>query len=189
MISGLRPRSSLRSLRRPGQPTRVDVFTQTPRSHSASGGFYTHGLDKDAVDLVALVARRRRIAATKEKGASMKRRILITAALVTATVAASVGAASATGLTPDQLRAAGWTCFPDPGAPRTVCSDPGHGRPFPGNPDAPPSYNFKLFTADGTFIGTSHLIRADLYRGEPCPQTGGPYFLISVIGYYRCEHF
>jgi hypothetical protein len=122
----------------------------------------------------------------------MKRRIIATAALVIASVAASlggVGAATATGLTPDQLTAAGWTCFPDPGAPRTVCSDPGHGRPFPGNPDAPPSYNFKLFTPDGTFIGTSHLIRADLYRGEPCPQTGGPYFLISVIGYYRCEHF
>jgi hypothetical protein len=152
-----------------------------------------HGIDKEALTLLASVANRRGIAAIEQKGASMKRRILTTAALVTASVAASlggVGAATATGLTPDQLTAAGWTCFPDPGAPRTVCSDPGHGRPVPGNPDAPPSYNFKLFAPDGTFIGTSHLIRADLYRGEPCPQTGGgPYFFISVIGYFRCEHF
>jgi hypothetical protein len=112
--------------------------------------------------------------------------------LVSATVAASltaVGAATATALTPDQLRDAGWTCFNDPGAPRIVCSDPGHGRPVPGNPDAPPSYNFKIFGLDGTFTGTTHLIRSDLYPGEPCPQTGGAYFFISAIGYYRCEHF
>jgi hypothetical protein len=39
------------------------------------------------------------------------------------------------------------------------------------------------------FIGTAHLIRDDLYEGQPCPQTGGAYFHIAVIGYYRCEHF
>ena len=49
--------------------------------------------------------------------------------------------------------------------------------------------NFKIFGLDGTFRGTSHLIRADLYQGQPCPQTGSPYFFIPVIGYYRCEHF
>jgi hypothetical protein len=101
----------------------------------------------------------------------------------------SVTAAMATGLTPDQLTAAGWTCFRDPGAPRIVCSDPGHGRPVPADPNAPPSYNFKVFALDGSFTGTIHLIRADLYRGQPCPQAGGPYFFIAVIGYYRCEHF
>ena len=112
--------------------------------------------------------------------------------LLIGTMAASltvVGAATATGLTPAQLTAAGWTCFNDPGAPRIVCSDPGHGRPVPGDPNAPPAYNFKIFALDGTFTGTTHLIRADLYRGQPCPQTGAPYFFISVIGYYRCEHF
>ena len=83
------------------------------------------------------------------------------------------------GSTPEELVAAGWTCFPDPNpaTPRTVCSDPGHGRPVPGDPNAPPSYNFKLFTLDGSFIGTSHLIRADLYQGQPCPPTGTPYVL------------
>jgi hypothetical protein len=101
----------------------------------------------------------------------------------------AVGGAMAHGITPDQLVAAGWTCFPDPGAPRTVCSDPDHGRPVPGDPNAPPSFNFKLFNPDGSFIGTSHLIRADLYRGEPCAPSGELYFFIAPIGYYRCEHF
>lgn len=100
----------------------------------------------------------------------------------------AVGGARAQGVTPDQLVAAGWTCFPDPAAPRTVCSDPGHGRPVPGDPNAPPSYNFKLFNLDGSFIGTSHLIRADLYSGQPCPPIGAPYVFIAPIGYYRCEH-
>jgi hypothetical protein len=113
--------------------------------------------------------------------------------LAIAAMAASLGgvsAATAAGLTPDQLTAAGWTCFNDPAAPRTVCSDPGHGRPaVPADPNGPPSYNFKIFSLDGTFTGTSHLIRADLYQGQPCPQTGGLYFFIAPIGYYRCEHF
>ena len=112
-------------------------------------------------------------------------------AVVIIAVAASLAlsAAATAGPSPDQLLAAGWTCFLDPGAPRTVCSDPGHGRPAPGDPNAPPSFNFKIFALDGTFTGTVHLIRADLYHGEPCPQTGDSYFFISAIGYYRCEHF
>lgn len=114
-------------------------------------------------------------------------------ALVVVAVALSFGtvtAASAEGLTPTQLINAGWTCFNDPGAPRIVCSDPGHGRPvIPAPLNRPASYNFKIFSLDGTFIGTAHLIRDDLYQGQPCPQTGGAYFHIAVIGYYRCEHF
>jgi hypothetical protein len=119
----------------------------------------------------------------------MHRTIRALLALGVAAVALSVAAVQATaaGVTPDQLIAAGWTCFLDPGAPRTVCSDPGHGSPVPGDPNAPPSYNFKLFTLAGTFIGTSHLIRADLYNGQSC--AGVPYFFIAPIGYYRCEHF
>ena len=122
----------------------------------------------------------------------MSRTIRVSLALLIALGAvalAGVGGATAEGVTPDQLIASGWTCFQDPAAPRTVCSDPGHGRPVPGDPNAPPSYNFKLFNLDGSFIGTSHLIRADLYKGQPCPPTGAPYFFIAPIGYYRCEHF
>jgi hypothetical protein len=103
---------------------------------------------------------------------------------------AVVGAAMATGPTPAQLTKAGWVCFADPAAPRIICSDPAHGRPsIPADPNGPASYNFKVFGLDDSFIGTIHLIRADLYEGQPCPQTGGPYFFIPVIGYYRCEHF
>jgi hypothetical protein len=122
----------------------------------------------------------------------MSRTIRVSIALLIAIglgVLVAVGGATARSVTPEQLIAAGWTCFLDPGAPRTVCSDPGHGRPVPGDPNAPPTYNFKLFTLDGTFIGTSHLIRADLYRGQPCPLSGGLYLFIPPIGYYRCEHF
>jgi hypothetical protein len=82
------------------------------------------------------------------------------------------GSATANGLTPAMLMNAGWTCFYDPGAPRIACSDPGHGRPTPNDPDAPPSYNFKIFDLDGAFAGTTHFVRADLYNGQRCPQTG-----------------
>jgi len=112
--------------------------------------------------------------------------------VVIAAFAASLGAvdtATADGVTPAKLMNAGWTCFNDPGGPRIVCSDPGHGRPVPGDPSGPPSYNFKLFSLDGAFLGTSHLIRADLYQGQPCLREGGLYFFIPPIGYYRCEHF
>jgi hypothetical protein len=126
------------------------------------------------------------------QGGFMKATVRVSIALAIAVglaAFAAVGGATAKGVTPEQLIAAGWTCFLDPGAPRTVCSDPGHGRPVPGDPNAPPTYNFKIFTLDGSFIGTVHLIRADLYQGQPCPPTGAPYFFIPPIGYYRCEHF
>jgi hypothetical protein len=118
----------------------------------------------------------------------MRRLALVLVAFAFASATAT--AAGAGGLSPDRLVNAGWTCFNDPGAPRIVCSDPGHGRPVvPAPPDRPASYNFKIFSLDGTFTGTVHLIRDDLYQGQPCPQTGGTYFHIAVIGYYRCEHF
>jgi len=109
------------------------------------------------------------------------------AALVASLVAAT--AATAEGIDPQQLVKAGWTCFNDPASPRVVCSDPGHGRPrIPADPNGPPSYNFKVFGLDGRFMGTIHLIRADLYSGQPCAQTGGSYVFIAPIGYFRCEH-
>jgi len=118
----------------------------------------------------------------------MHRLVLV---LVLAGLSCGLGAAAAAadGVTPTTLENAGWTCFRDPGAPRTNCSDPGHGRPIPGDPDAPLSYNFKIFALDGSFTGTSHLIRDDLYHGQPCGASGGAYFHIAPIGYYRCEHF
>ena len=110
--------------------------------------------------------------------------LLIAAASISLAV---VGGATAQGVTPDQLVAAGWTCVPDPGgAPRTVCSDPGQGPPVA---NGSPTYNLTVFGLDGTFIGTIHLIRGDLYHGQPCPPSGALYFFIARIGYYRCAHF
>ncbi len=118
---------------------------------------------------------------------------MLRVAIAIGTLVASLSLAAATtaeGATPAQLAAAGWTCFLDPGAPRIVCSNPGHGRPTaPPDPNRRPSYSFQVFGLDGGFIGTIHLIRTDLYRGQPCPQAGGQYFFIAPIGYFRCEHF
>jgi hypothetical protein len=40
----------------------------------------------------------------------------------------------------------------------------------------------------GTFIGTSLLIRSDLYRDQPCSSTNALYTFIGRIGYYECLH-
>ena len=45
-----------------------------------------------------------------------------------------------------------------------------------------------IFSLDETFLGTTHLIRADLYRGQPCGSDGA-YIFIGLIGYFRCDHF
>lgn len=95
--------------------------------------------------------------------------------------------AQAMGPTPEQLSAAGWTCFQPPIAPPTiVCANPGLGRPFPGNPDPPPAYTLLRFDLDGDSLGKVHLIREDLYAGQPCAQAGGPYLFNPRIGYYEC---
>ena len=45
-----------------------------------------------------------------------------------------------------------------------------------------------LFFGRGTgeFPGTIHMIRADLYRGQPCPKTGTLYIFNPANGDYRC---
>lgn len=97
--------------------------------------------------------------------------------------------ATAEGVMPAPLQAQGWTCFVPPNLPDTiVCGNPAHGLPsVPPDPNGRPSYSFLLFSLDGTFRATVHMIRADLYRGQPCPQTGGLYIFNPLNGYYRCE--
>lgn len=117
-------------------------------------------------------------------------------ALVTLTgVVAFLGALAAPaaqgeGVSPGQLAAQGWTCFQPPIVPaRISCLNPGLGRPpVPPDPDGKPSYMFLAFEVDGTFIGTGHLIRIDLYVREPCGPSGEPYVLRALIGYYECLH-
>ncbi len=115
------------------------------------------------------------------------RKIVLLAAVL---ASLSMLAATAAAVTPAQLTNAGWTCFTDPGAPRIVCSDPAHGRPVIGDPPPPACSTIsRRSRSTDSIIGTIHLIRSDLYNGQPCPQTGGQYFPITVLGYHRCERF
>jgi hypothetical protein len=96
--------------------------------------------------------------------------------------------ASAEGVTPAQLTAAGWTCiqpqrFPD----LLLCAPPGRGLPpLPGTPgfaDRPPSYEFQVFGfATGEYLGTQHLLRPDIYQhGQPpCPQQPGGQYIYNL---------
>jgi hypothetical protein len=116
--------------------------------------------------------------------------VLATLAAAAACLGALTAPAQAEGVTPAQLAARGWTCFQPPIVPaRISCLNPGLGRPpVPPDPDGKPSYMFLAFEVDGTFIGTGHLIRVDLYVGEPCGPSGEPYVLRALIGYYECLH-
>jgi hypothetical protein len=124
--------------------------------------------------------------------ANVKRTLLITAAAVATTAAfasATTQSARAEGVTPEALVAAGWDCFQTPPfivPPRIVCANPGLGRPFPGNPDPVPAYTVPTFDLAGTYLGKVHLIRADLYQGQPCAGSGDQYVFRSAIGYYEC---
>ena len=118
-------------------------------------------------------------------------RFIATTVALAAVFAASllaVSPAAAEGVTPAQLQEHGWTCFVPPPFPDTiVCGKPGLGLPpVPPDPNGRPSYNFLIFDLNGTFRGTVHMIRADLYQGQPCPQTGGDYVFNPANGYYRC---
>jgi len=114
------------------------------------------------------------------------------AALLTLTGVAALAATFATpaqAVTREQLEASGWTCVPFAPANRYSCFNPGLGRPFPGNPDPQPSYSFLAFDlTSGEFLGTGHLIRQDLYSGQPCAPGGDPYVFRALIGYYECLH-
>ena len=119
------------------------------------------------------------------------RRSLIALVAVIGVVAfANVSAptAQAAGHTAEQLAAQGWTCFTPPPRPDLVaCYNPGQGRPIPGNPDPAPTYSVHTFSSSsGEFLATGHLIRADLYRGQPCGKDS--YNFLALIGYYECVH-
>jgi len=79
-------------------------------------------------------------------------------------------------------------CVPFAPAARYSCFNAGLGRPFPDNPDPRPSYSFLAFSqASGEFLGTGHLIREDLYSGQPCG--GESYVFRALIGYWECIHY
>jgi hypothetical protein len=122
------------------------------------------------------------------------RPLLVLAATVAA-VLAITAAPSRAGVTPDQLRQAGWTCIVPLADPtRLICAPPGLGLPplpnTPGFADRAPSYEFLVFAAaTGELIGIQHLLRPDIYlKGTPkCPQQpGGEYAYISRNDTWSC---
>lgn len=116
------------------------------------------------------------------------RSLAIGAVLSAGVIGVFAATAEAGGLTPEKLTDQGWTCAVTPPfviPPRIACGNPGLGRPFPGNPDPAPAYNLVTFDLAGSFLGHVHLVRADLYRDQPCVD-GEPYVFRALIGYYEC---
>jgi len=118
--------------------------------------------------------------------------LCLTGAIAVFAVSAGPGLAQE-GPSPAQLAAQGWTCVvpPVPGSGiGMACFNPGEGRPpIPPTGDGRPSYTNMIWATNGDFLGHVHLIRADLYAGQPCPQTGGLYVLNPRLGYYECRRF
>lgn len=108
-----------------------------------------------------------------------------------AVIGVTAGPGLAQGPSPAQLAGQGWTCVapPVPGI-GLACFNPGLGRPpIPPAAGGRPSYTAMLWTPAGDFLGHTHLIRADLYAGQPCPHTGGLYVLNPRLGYFECLRF
>lgn len=129
----------------------------------------------------------------QETGSGPRRRVSgalvvsLAAVLLAGMAAAPV---NATGPSQQNLENHGWTCFVPPTVPDwVVCYNAGQGRPFPGNPDPRPSHTFLAFSSSsGEFLFTGHLLRADLYAGQPCAPGGEQFVFRGLIGYYECVH-
>lgn len=103
---------------------------------------------------------------------------MILAASVLAGPVAATGSGHAThanGLGPARLAAAGWDCFLPPldFNPNVHCAPPGQlERIVSGEARSAMFVAFAttdLEAAHAAFLGTERLLRADLYRGQPCP--------------------
>ena len=109
--------------------------------------------------------------------------------LVAAAVGASPGLAEG-GPSPARLAEQGWTCVkPPPAWIGMRCYHPGEGHPpLPPALDGRATYTAMDWAPNGDFLGHVHMIRQDLYAGQPCAQTGGPYGL-NLLGYYQCFRY
>jgi hypothetical protein len=92
------------------------------------------------------------------------------------------------GTTLDGLRSAGWDCQQRGAVPIIACAPPGIGLPPipPLGENGRPVYELAIFTLDGTPLGTTHFVRADLYQGQTCAFTGEAFVFRALIGYYEC---
>ena len=125
----------------------------------------------------------------------MTLRVSIIAALMLAAAAlagSALGGGNA-GLTDMQrAQAANWDCNP-----QILIVGYFHCAP-PGKPSVLDMINgdtsaarlvLRVFNPDGTFAGTEHLQRADLYNGQPCPQDKLAEWDLLPFGYKACHHF
>jgi hypothetical protein len=104
----------------------------------------------------------------------------------------AISAAGSSSATMAQAQAAGWDCNPQvlivgyfhcapPGKPSVLDM-------IQGTTDTP-SIVLRVFYPSGEFAGTEHLIRADLYEGQPCPQDNLVTWDLLPFGYRACHHF
>lgn len=124
----------------------------------------------------------------------MIRRTLILLALAIGAVVVAGIAYSAGGGTMAQAQAAGWDCNPQ----QLIfgyyhCAPPGKASVLDivTGAASPPSVELRVFNPDGSFAGIESLLRADLYRGQPCPQDNLPEWglLDLPVDYRACHRF
>ncbi|MGD2157116.1 MAG: hypothetical protein PVG32_09605 [Anaerolineales bacterium] len=123
----------------------------------------------------------------------MKNKARITIVVLAVLVLVVTSVAYAKGNSPAQLTRAGWFC--EDVSPLGVhCFSPGAFK-------SSPSIQVKFFnttdptSTDAEFLGTELLLRADLYRGQPCPQEGeSEWHLLPAdetpfpVDYRACHH-
>jgi hypothetical protein len=128
------------------------------------------------------------------------RRLLIAFVLAAATIALPSTAVLGAGTGPAQLDRAGWDCFLPPVEfnPNVHCAPPGQlERIVSGEARTAMFVAFATDDLDATsavFLGTERLIRADLFRGQPCPTDPPSYEYSSLFerfawDYYICHTF
>ncbi len=114
------------------------------------------------------------------------RRLISTMIAAAALALAIAVPVSARGVSPAQLTSAGWECFNVPGL-GVHCFPPGHHA-------STATLTVLYFNTtnpaatSAPFSGTELLLRADLYRGQPCPQEGKDTWTLLPFGYYACHH-
>ncbi len=115
-------------------------------------------------------------------------------ALLAAGALAVAGIAYSAGGDMNQAESAEWDCNP-----KVLiigyyhCAPPGKASVLDivtGN-KSPSSVEFRVFHPSGEFAGMESLLRADLYRGQPCPQDGlAAWGLLDLpVDYYACHRF
>lgn len=116
----------------------------------------------------------------------MKRGLLV-AAVSMLLIGAMPGISGARGVTTAHLQKAGWFCFATGTGPHCVP---------PGASASDATISLLVFSdwgAEGSLRGSELLIRADLYAGQPCPQSEFEFLPAAETGltsdYFACHHY